>query len=204
MHDKTAQLAEKLSPFVPEGTAAEIAELIIHHKVLFRISRPRSSKYGDYRAPNKHHGHRISVNGNLNPYAFLVTTLHEFAHLIAFETHGSGIMPHGDEWKKLFGDLLRDSLRKQIFPADVEIELARYLKSPSASGCADHGLMRALRNHDEDPAMLLEELPENAHFMINGNRVFLKGSRLRKRFRCQDIHNKRFYLISAIAEVIPV
>ncbi len=195
------ELTRRLAPFVPEGTAVQVVDLIAHHKVRFRISRPRSSKLGDYRPPDRNSGHRISINGDLNPFGFYITTLHEFAHLIAFEKYGRRILPHGKEWKATFGDLLKQSLQQQIFPENIKIELERYLRSPSASSCADHGLSRAIRNFDEQPQIILEELPENARFSINGNRVFQKGRKLRKRFRCLDEKNQRIYLISAIAEV---
>lgn len=199
--DKHAQLIRRLQPFVPEGTAPEIVHLITHYKVRFRISRPRSTKLGDYRHPGKNGGHRISVNGDLNPYAFYITTLHEFAHLIAFEDFGLRIAPHGNEWKQVFGDLLRRSLKNGVFPVEIHRELERYLQSPSASSCADHGLSKALRHYDEEPQMLLEELPEKSRFSLNGKRIFEKGPKLRKRFRCRDLQNNRMYLISAIAEV---
>lgn len=198
---KKNDLALRLQPFVPEGTAEEIVSLIAKYKVRFKIARPRQSKLGDYRHPGKSGGHRISVNGDLNPYSFYITTLHEFAHLIAFEKHGPRIAPHGMEWKQIFGQLLHQSLQNEVFPANIGRELERYLKSPSASSCADHGLSKALREYDEHPTTLLEELPENACFSLNGQRLFFKGPKLRKRYRCQDIQNNRMYLISAIAEV---
>lgn len=198
---KKNDLVQRLQPFVPDGTAEEIVTLIAQYKVRFRISKPRQSKLGDYRHPGKTGGHRISVNGDLNAYSFYITTLHEFAHLIAFEQFGSRIAPHGAEWKQIFGQLLHQSLQNGIFPAKVGRELQRYLKSPSASSCADHGLSKALREYDANPTTLLEELPENTCFSLNGRRLFLKGPKLRKRYRCQDVQNKRMYLISAIAEV---
>lgn len=198
---KKEELAARLAPFVPEGTAPQIVGLIAHHKVRFRISRPRTSKLGDYRPPDRTAGHRISINGDLNPFGFYITTLHEFAHLIAFEKYGMRIPPHGKEWKVTFGELLKQSLREHIFPEEITRELERYLISPSASSCADHGLSRAIRMYDEKPQVFLEELPENARFSINGNRIFQKGPKLRKRFRCLDEQNQRMYLISAIAEV---
>lgn len=198
---KKNDLVKRLQPFAPEGTAEEIVTLIAQYKVRFRISKPRQSKLGDYRHPGKSGGHRISVNGDLNPYSFYITTLHEFAHLIAFEKYGLRIAPHGKEWKQIFGQLLHRSLHNEVFPAKVARELERYLQSPSASSCADHGLSKALRDYDEHPTTLLEELPENACFSLNGQRLFFKGQKLRKRYRCLDAQNKRMYLISAIAEV---
>ncbi|HUH33366.1 MAG TPA: hypothetical protein VLZ28_05390, partial [Daejeonella sp.] len=63
-----------LEKYLPEGTAPLVGRWIDHFQCEFKISRNRNTKYGDYRAPFKDSGHRISVNYNLNPYAFLVTT----------------------------------------------------------------------------------------------------------------------------------
>lgn len=202
---KRDQLIERLSEFVPENTAPELVDLIIHHHVHFKISRPRQTKLGDYRPPTPRHGHRISVNGDLNPYQFYLTALHEFAHLIAFEKYGTRIAPHGKEWKSTFGELLRRALGRHTFPQDIEQELQRYLQKPSASSCVDHDLVRVLLNYDEHQGMLLEDLPAKARFQVGRNpRIFLKGEKLRKRYRCLDEGNQKMYLISAIAEVVPV
>jgi len=204
MSDKVAALARQLERFVPPNTSEEIAGLIVKHKVKFRITRPRNSKLGDYRPPGRGGGHRISVNGNLNPYGFYITTIHEFAHLIAFDEHGLKIAPHGKEWKHIFGKLLQQSLQNNVFPKELQTELKRYLQSPSASSCADHGLMRALRLFDEEPIIFLEEIEDNARFAINGNRIFVKGPKLRTRYRCMEERTNKMYLISAIAEVEPL
>lgn len=202
--DKSAALVQKLEPFVPSGTAPQIVSLIVQHKVQFRITRPRNSKLGDYRPPGRNGGHRISINGNLNPYAFYITTLHEFAHLIAFDKHGLKIAPHGQEWKSVFSQLLHHSLQSHVFPDELHRELMRYLKSPSASSCSDHGLMRALRQFDQEPVIFLEEVPDNSRFVVNGNRVFVKGPKQRTRYRCLEEKTNKMYLISGIAEVEPL
>lgn len=199
--DKLQHLANQLETFLPRGTSTELAALIIHHKVQFKVSRPRNSKLGDYRPPGPNGGHRISVNGDLNVYAFYITSLHEFAHLMAFEKYGLRIAPHGSEWKNIFGRLLNTSLQNNVFPANLRKEIVRYLQSPTASSCTDHALTRALRKYDDSTSQLLEELPEKSRFVINGNRIFEKGPKVRKRYRCIDQQNQRIYLISAIAEV---
>jgi len=198
---KKLEIARKLVPFVPAGTAEEVANLIASYKVRFRISRPRNSKMGDYRAPFGGQGHRISVNGNLNPFAFYITTLHEFAHLITFEKYGHKIFPHGQEWQSEFGLLLSKSLHNGIFPGDISTALYATIHSPAASSCSDHHLVRILKKYDEKNTILLEEIPVNARFAINGNRIFVKGDKLRKRFRCIEEHSNRVFLVSAIAEV---
>lgn len=190
---------------MPENTAPGVVDLILRYQCQFRISKPRQTKLGDYRAPSRTHGHRISVNGDLNPYQFYITTLHEFAHLIAFEKYGARIAPHGQQWKDTFSDLLRNALNEHLFPDDIERELQRFLLKPSASSCVDHDMVRVLLKYDIHQSLLLEDLPGETRFRVgNNNRIFLKGDKLRKRYRCLDEGNGKMYLISAIAEVVEV
>ena len=75
---------------------------------------------GDYRNAVNGKNHRVTVNGNLNTYAFLITLLHELAHLLAYEQYGNRIFAHGKEWKSIYGKLLHDFLSRKIFPEDIE------------------------------------------------------------------------------------
>jgi SprT protein len=198
---KRLEIANKLNPFLPEGTTLEIAELIFQYKVRFKITKPRKSKMGDYRAPHNGIGHRISINGNLNPFAFYITTLHEFAHLIAFNKFGYKILPHGTEWQNEFALLLSNSLSNGVFPNDISSALNSTLKRPAASSCSDHHLVRVLKKYDGNNYLLLEEVPANSKFILNSGRIFVKGEKLRTRYRCIEISSNRVFLISAIAEV---
>ena len=83
--------ANKLKPFLPEKTEGYISELILKHEANFTIARKRKTKLGDYRRPFNGQGHRISVNGDLNQYGFLITTVHEFAHLTTFMNFGPSV-----------------------------------------------------------------------------------------------------------------
>ena len=67
------------------------------HPVRVHVVRPRRSKLGDYRSGTAGKPHRITVNNDLNPYAFLVTLVHEFAHHTAFERTRGWKDPHGPE-----------------------------------------------------------------------------------------------------------
>lgn len=71
-----------LSQYMPVAAAPIIARWIDYFQCEFKISKSRATKLGDYRHPFRGVGHKISVNNNLNAYAFLVTTVHEFAHLL--------------------------------------------------------------------------------------------------------------------------
>ena len=89
----------------PPSVAEYCFQLWQDHPFDFIVSKTRDSKLGDYRfSPQK--GHQITVNHNLNPYSFLVTYLHEVAHLLTYQTYKNKVLPHGNEWKKAFHDVL--------------------------------------------------------------------------------------------------
>jgi hypothetical protein len=109
----------QLAVYLPENTYEDVMEYLHLYKVHLTVTRARSSVLGDYRNKSFQKNHRISVNGNLNKYAFLITLLHELGHLLAFEKYGNRIPAHGAEWKREFGDILVVFLKKKIFPADI-------------------------------------------------------------------------------------
>jgi SprT protein len=169
------------------------------------ITRKRNSILGNYRSRHMHHNHRITVNGDLNKFAFLITLLHEIAHLLAFERYGHRIAPHGAEWKKEFGNVLKDFVSHDIFPEDLNKALTTTLQNPAASSCADVKLLRVLRNYDtNNKGVLVEELPSGALFTIRGGRVFRKGEKIKRRYRCEEIATKKIYLFSPVYEVEPL
>jgi len=174
-----------------------------HNKVHLTIARERKSILGDYRQRTHAANHRISVNGNLNHFSFLITLLHEIAHLLTFEQHGRSVQAHGREWKSIFGQLLQQFLQHKVFPAEVEKELLLSLRNPAASSCAEDGLLRVLRKYDTNGAasLLVEELPADALFRIKGGRIFRKGEQLRKRFKCTEIKTGKVYLFSPVYEI---
>jgi hypothetical protein len=170
------------------------------------VARERKTILGDYRHRTHHENQRISVNGNLNPYAFLVTLLHELAHLLAFENYGNRIAAHGKEWKHVFGKLLAQFIEHDVFPADIKKALLQSLHDPAASSCSDEILLRVLKNYDEkkDQQVFVEALSEGTLFKTHDGRIFRKGEKLRKRFRCEEVKTKRIYLFSAVYEVTAV
>jgi len=192
-----------LSKYLPEEAAPIIAKWIEHYKCQFKISRNRNTKFGDYRPPHAGQGHRISVNYDLNPYAFLVTTVHEFAHLQTWNEHEGRVKPHGIEWKQNFKKMMRPFFDKQIFPSDLTMAITAYLENPGASSCSDVNLFRALKSYDSRQVVLIESLEERTIFTIKDGREFTKGERMRKRFKCVESGSGRVYLFSPLAEVYP-
>lgn len=194
---------QSLVDFLPEGAYPMVEPYLLHYKVHLTITRSRSSVLGDYRNAHSGKAHRISVNGNLNPYAFLVTLLHELAHLITFIRFGHKVEAHGKEWKQQFSELLKHFIGASFFPKDIKSQLEQSLTNPAASSCADVNLMRVLRNYDpvKEGHCLVEELSIGAKFAIKGNRIFECGERVRKRIKATEVATGKIYLFSPVYEV---
>jgi SprT protein len=194
---------DHLREFLPEGTFEEVLFFLKEYKVHLTITRARQTVLGDYRNSHGNRNHRISINGNLNPYAFLITLLHELGHLLAFEKYGAGIAPHGQKWKQEFGTILARFVASKVFPADIEKELLSSLKSPAASSCAEEGLLRILKKYDpHKPGFyFVEELPLNSLFRLKGGKIYCRGNKVRKRYMCKEMASGKLFLFSPVAEV---
>lgn len=195
-----------LQNFLPPDTYDAVLAYLQHYHVHLTVARDRKSILGDYRHRTHGKNHRISVNGNLNKFAFLITLIHELAHLLTFEQFGNRVASHGKEWKKIFGQLLAVFIEHNVFPEDIKKTLKQSLHNPAASSCADEELLRTLRNYDEQQSHLVfvETLSEGALFKTHDGKVFRMGQRIRKRFRCEEVKTKRIYLFSPVYEVEPV
>ena len=193
---------EVLSRYVPEAAVHPMADCIIEYGFHLKITSERSSKLGDFRPqPGKTRGHHITINYNLNAFSFLITLVHEIAHLVTWNEFGSHVKPHGREWKVNFARLMKPFLNESVFPEAVLLALKRYLINPSSSSCNDTQLMRTLRQFDSEPVLHLEDLPEAALFKLKTGRVFRKGPQQRKNFRCEEVGTRRMYLVHPLAEV---
>src|SRR6187397_836921 len=108
----------QLNSFLPPGTYSAVEEYLRFYKIHLTVTQHRQSILGDYRHRTHHSNHRISVNGSLNRFSFLITLLHELAHLLTFEQHANRVQAHGKEWKKIYAQLLQQFLEHKVFPAD--------------------------------------------------------------------------------------
>lgn len=202
MPKKEVPMAQ-LQDYLPPGTYDAVLAYLRQYKVHLTVARERKSILGDYRHSTHHANHRISVNGNLNTYSFLITLLHELAHLLTFEQFGNKVLAHGREWKMIYAKMLAQFIQHKIFPADIEAELLRSLQNPAASTCAEDGLLRILRKYDakESHHRLVEELSIHDLFRTSDGRIFKKGEKLRKRYKCVEVKTGKVYLFSPVYEV---
>lgn len=197
--------SEILKKYIPEFAVPLIARWIIEFDFKLKITKERSSKLGDYTPPHNGLNHTITINHNLNQYSFFVTLVHEIAHLKTYNQYRNTVLPHGQEWKQAFRELMKPFLDTDHLPLDVLYALRKYLQNPAAASCSDATLMRTLKLYDSAETnghlILLEHLPFRTHFLYNGSRIFEKGERIRKRFRCREIATGSIYLFSPLAEV---
>ena len=116
---------------VPGDAEPYVRGVLAARSISIRISRPRRTKLGDHRPPSRGEPmHRISVNDDLNPYAFLTTLLHEVAHADVWERHPRRWRrpkPHGCEWQEAFRELLAPVVAGGWLPQDVASALEAVL-----------------------------------------------------------------------------
>jgi hypothetical protein len=194
-------LNEILSKYIPEHAVVPVFELIKANNVHLKIVNERVTRHGDYRK-GLSGKHEITVNGTLNKYKFLITLVHEIAHLVAFEKFGRAIKPHGNEWKYSFQLLMVPFIRPEIFPNQLLPLLARHFKNPSASSDTDATLALALKQFDQqNDKNYVFEIPYGSTFRIHNGKIFKKISLRTKRYECLEISSGRVYLFNPNAEV---
>jgi hypothetical protein len=194
-------LKEVLEKYIPERAVIPVFELIKMNSVHLKIVNERVTKHGDYRRlPDGLH--QITINASLNKYRFLITTVHEIAHLVAFEKYGRYIKPHGIEWKKTFQTLMLPFIHPAIFPNNLLPLIANHFRNPKASSDTDARLSIVLKQFDpENDKNYIFEIPFGSSFRLYNGKVFKKGNKKVKRYECVELSTGRVYLFNPNAEV---
>ncbi|MFT4802784.1 MAG: SprT protein [Flavobacteriaceae bacterium] len=194
-------MPKTLEKYIPQASVASVFQLITTHSIYLKIVNERVTRHGDYRKmPNGQH--QITVNSNLNAYRFLITLIHEIAHLIAFKKYGRKIKPHGNEWKHTFQQLMLPYIRPEIFPNQLLPYLAIHFKNPKASSDTDAKLSLALKHYDApNDKNYIFEIPLGGNFRLYNGKVFKRGKKLVKRYECLEITTGKIYLFNPNAEV---
>jgi len=194
-------MKEVLSKYIPDVSVGAVFQLIKENNVHLKIVNERVTRHGDYRKmPTGQH--QITVNSSLNSYRFLITLLHEMAHLIAFEKYGRFIKPHGVEWKRTFQELMLPFIRPEVFPSVLLPLLAQHFKNPKASSDTDAKLALALKKYDPpNDKNYIFEIPYGRTFRLYNGKIFKKGAKKVKRYECVEVATGRMYLFNPNAEV---
>ncbi len=197
-----AKIQDILQKYLPEKSIPYIIELLDRFPVQFRIVKPRKTKLGDFRYSPELTKPQITINGNLNAFSFLITTVHEFAHAATFFDLGPRHEPHGKAWQDNYRNLLKPLINQGVFPKDIEVALVNSLINVKASSCTDIQLSKVLNNYDlqNENETLLEHVNKNTKFVLAG-RTFIKGELRRTRYLCTELLTNRQFLVHRTAIV---
>ena len=193
-----------LANYLPEGAFEPVVQLIHQYKVHLTVTRERKSVLGDYRHPFLGSNHKITVNGNLNKFEFLITLLHELAHLLCFEQYRNRVEAHGKEWKNIYGNLLKAFIDLDIFPEDIKKSLKKTLLNPAATANGETALLLVLRKYNpvqKAGVVVLAHVADGTLFKEIKGRTFRKIKLRRKRIECIELATGNIYLFSALSEV---
>lgn len=199
--NKKEQELTILKRYLPEGYEIFVLDLLEKHPIRFKIVKPRQTKLGDFKVNRLTDEVQITVNGNLNPYSFLITTVHEFAHFISYKKHGLKPKPHGEEWKQEYAILSAEAINFGNLPKDVENAFVNSLVNIKAS-CSDVSLMRVLKQYDAEKTNTtnIENIVKNDTFVYQ-NKVFKLIEKRRTRYLCEEMTTKKRFLFHALAEI---
>lgn len=186
--------------FVPEKSNKLLQCWIDDLKVKVEISIPRKTKLGDFKVRGNQLS--ITINNNLNKYLFLIVLTHELAHAFVFKKYKNTVKPHAKSWQLTFKSLMLNFLTPDYFPEDILKVLSRHMISPKASIFADLELVKTLKRYDNVRLFTLSNLSIGDSFKIASGKIFVKGEKIRKRYKCVESTTNKTYLFHPFAEVI--
>ncbi len=192
-------MQKTLEKYLPEASIGLVIDLLNTYPHHLKIVNKRHTKHGDFKL-GKDKKYQITINNNLNEYQFLLTLIHEIAHL-ATHLKYKRVKPHGIEWKISFQHLMLPFVQPTIFPEELLPYLANYLKNPRASTDSDLQLALAMKKYSKkSDKSFIFEIPFGTDFIFK-NRTFRKGNIRRTRYECIELNSKKLYLFNQNAEV---
>ena len=198
-----------LAKYMPATAVEPVHDFMDKFCVHLHITRKRTSKLGDYRWPQRGHNYQeISVNGDMNPYQFLMVLLHEMAHLNTHQRHGNDVQPHGHEWQEQYRQLLLQYL--SCFPDDIAVLITRYTARIPLSRAIGKQIDTQLRHYDPDYTptgdLTLDQLAPGTAFRIADypQKSFRALEKRRTRWICLGLDDNKKYLVSGSAHVVVI
>ncbi len=196
-------LVENLEKYIPAKAIPFVVKHLCAQDTLLKITPKRKRVEATYSSPRLPlNRHTITINNDLNEYAFLFTLMHEIAHMkvrIAHQ-HKPTPKPHGYEWKSIFSTILLEIM--DCFPSDIIIAIENHIQDVAAATCRDKNLYKTFRQYDKETAIYLDDIPILSFFKIKGDiHTFQKISKIRKNFMCIEISSKLRYRVSGLAIV---
>lgn len=199
-HDpRTVQLAS----YCPGGSLELIDRWLSQRRVALHITRDRLTKVGDFRPGRNGQAPAISLNYNLHPVEFLVTLAHELAHYDVYAKYARSRAPHGPEWKQRFRELLREVVDAGFLDQRISDALIRcyFLRERIASSVCQE-MKDLLEAGQADKEWRVRDVAEGHEFMLRNGKRFVKGPRMRTRYRCREVESGRTFTVHPMALVV--
>jgi SprT-like family protein len=193
-------MREVFEKYVPTNSIDYCVNVSSKYDFELNLSFNRKSKFGHYKYWPLSSSHTISINKGLSQPLFLITFIHELAHLDVMLVYGQKVKPHGLEWKRAFRKLLAPLLSKTIFETTLLAALANHLKSPKASLSADPVLWNILFHDSKVNSFSVKDIEVGNSFIFK-NRVFKKIKTRRTRALCYESRSGNNYLIPLLAKI---
>lgn len=189
---------EGLNAHIPPGGLPFISDWLEEVPIVIKIKNTRRTKLGDYKFDRQSNRHQISINKELDTYAFFFVLTHEIAHLKVNQKFGTKVKSHGNEWKIIFGNMLIQTL--EVYTEELKPFILNHARSPKASVGADKFLFQKLFLNEIHREKLVENIQENQKFRI-GKRIFQRGSKRKIRYLCKELKTGRLFLVNGQAIV---
>lgn len=193
-------MKEVFEQYLPINASTYCEEVSSKHEFELALSFNRKSKFGHYKYWPQTKSHTISINKGLSQPLFLVTFLHELAHLEVMTIFGRNAKPHGNEWKNSFRNLMFPILNPHFFDPKLLSILAKHLKNPKASLAADPKLWDILFPINSTDKLYLRDIKNGDDFIFK-NRLFKKVKSRRTRALCYESKSGNNYLVPLLATI---
>ena len=198
-------LIEKNEPFLslkkylPKGAYKLVVPHLENRNVIVKITPPRLTRTGSFSVCRDEVDRcRISISDTGNKFQFLITLLHEIAHMNIYYNYKweyRRIKPHGHQWKSEFQNLVVPLVENGVFPSSLKSVLEKHMLNPTASTSTDVSLLKALKKYALFPNQkCIDDLPEGSKFMFRNGIRYIRGRKRLKRIECLDESTGKRYL----------
>lgn len=161
------------------------------------LKNGRVTKYGDFRFEEATGKQQITINNNLSPDAFLFVLIHELAHRVCFEHFKRTVLPHGEEWKRIFSKFLFQALDQGLFSNEVITPLTHFAKSPRSVVSKNHPLHDIMFPLEiKEGEFVLNDLQTGQEFVFR-KKKYVRLEKRRTRILCEEWGTKKRYLFNA-------
>lgn len=198
-------LIEKNEPFLslkkylPIGAYKLVVTHLEKRNVIVKITPPRLTRNGSFSVCRDEVDRcRITISDTGNKFQFLITLLHEIAHMHIYYKHKwdyRRIKPHGHQWKSEFQNLVAPFIENDVFPSLLKSHLEQHMINPTASTSTDVSLLKALKKYDLFPNQkCVDDLAVGSKFMFRNGIRYIRGRKRLKRIECLDESTGNRYL----------